>query len=150
MHRGASDYREARMLDRVPLVKLREFIDRIVWEKNMYSCALWANYSQHSHLCVCVYALTSNVSSIINTQSYGRLNAGLPPVPGPIIICGIVRAGPISKTAAGRDLCRSQSTKSFRRVIISALPLLAVRFPVVRAISMRLVHLADELPEARH
>lgn len=115
----------------------------------MHSRALRANCSQRSPiLCVCVYALTSSVASIINTQSYGRLNAGSPPES--IIICGIVRVGPISKTAAGRDLCRTQSTKSFCRVIISALPLLAVRFPVVRAISMRLVRRADELHGARH
>lgn len=134
--------------------KIAEFIDRAVARK-IY---IRARCGQTAVLALSrlstrtsVYAYTLRyiecVLSIINTQSYGRLNAGLPPASGPIIICGIVRVGPISKTAVDRDLCRSQSTKSFRQVIISALPLLSVRFPVVRAISTRLVHRADELFE---
>jgi len=40
--------------------------------------------------------------SVINTQLDGRLNAGSAPAPGPIIIRGIVRVGPISRTAVDR------------------------------------------------
>jgi len=129
------------------------YIDRIVARKicicarcgqNVVNAPLPLGVCESACECMRLHRV---VPSIINTQSYGRLNAGLPSVSGPIIICGIVRVGPISKTATGRDLCADrQSTKSFCRVIISALPLLAVRFPVVRAISMRLVHRADELP----
>jgi len=86
--------------------KIAEFIDRAVARKICIRarCGRTAVPIAPAFPRVRVCAYIERALSIINTQSYGRLNAGSAPAPGPIIICGIVRVGPISRTAADRGL----------------------------------------------
>lgn len=108
------------MSDRVPLdVKLRGggegFIDRIVARKICIRARCGrtvANALTFVHARVRVCALTSNAPSIINTQSYGRLNAGSVPRADNYLRHSS-RLARFRKPQPAQDLRRSQSTKSF-------------------------------------
>lgn len=128
-HRGRIGLSRSAMSDRVALVKLRSLSIGPLREKYasvLLRCGQTAvDAPAFSSACLCVRACVCTCAlaltfasarmrvcarlhrvcpSIINTQSYGRLNAGSPPGSRPIIICGIVRVGPISQTAVDRDL----------------------------------------------